>query len=60
MFTLYTASNFQKELIKTLNKSNYSIELLINHDDILVISKVLFQILEKNIYADIIISSNRS
>ena len=58
MFTLYTASNFQKELIKTLNKSNYSIELLINHDDILVISKVLFQILEKNIYADIIISSN--
>lgn len=58
MFTLYTAANFSKELIKTIARANYSIELLINQDDILVISKSLFQILEKDINADIIISSN--
>ena len=58
MYTLYTATNFSKELSKTLERVNYSIELLINENDILFISKSLFQILEKEIYAEIVISSD--
>lgn len=58
MYTLYTATNFSKELSKTLERVNYSIELLINENDILFISKSLFQILEKDIYAEIVISSD--
>ena len=34
MYTLYTATNFSKELSKTLERVNYSIELLINENDI--------------------------
>lgn len=58
MFTIYTATNFSKELNKRLERVNYSIELLINENDILSISKSLFKILEKDIFAEIIISSN--
>lgn len=57
MFTIYTASNFNSELIKMLPRVNFSLELLINQDDILNISKILFEILEKDISTIIIISS---
>ena len=57
MFTIYTPSNFKSELIKMLPRVNFSLELLINQDDILNISKILFEILEKDISTIIIISS---
>lgn len=60
MFKVYTPPNFSKELTEVLKNVTFSIELLIGKDDILKISKSIFNLIEKDIHAKIIISSNTS
>ena len=58
MYRIYTSVNFNNEIVKVLPTVQYSVELLIKEDDLKFVSKDLYTILEKDIQADIIISSN--
>ena len=60
MYKVYTAPNFSEELTEVLKNVTFSIELLISKDDILKTSKSIFNLIEKDIQAKIIISSNTS
>lgn len=60
MYRVYTASNFNSELEEVLKNINYGFELLISKEDLLIISRSLFDILKDDIYSKIIISSDTS
>ena len=57
MFTIFTAVNFIPELKKNINRASYSIELLIDQEDSLLISKTLLNVIEKNVDVIIVISA---
>ena len=58
MHRFYTSLNFHNEIIKLLPSIDYSIELLVDENDLVIITKDLYIFLEKNIQADIIICAN--
>ena len=58
MHRIYTSLNFQNEIMKLLPRIDYSVEMLVDEKDLVVISKDLYIFLEKNIQADIIICAN--
>tara|TARA_B100001093_G_C26755711_1_gene983274 strand:- start:229 stop:1212 length:984 start_codon:yes stop_codon:yes gene_type:complete len=58
MFTIYTASNFVSELNLFLNKTIYSVELLICEEDLLEIYETLLIIIEKDVDVIIVISAS--
>ena len=58
MFNSYSPDNFSEEIIKILDKANFSVELLICEKDLIHISKKLLKIVENNISCTVIVNSN--
>lgn len=58
MFKIFTASDFSAEIIKALSLTSYSVQMLVDVNDLKIISKSVFELLELDIQAEIIISAN--
>jgi len=56
MYSSYVAKQFSTEICRILDKSNFSIELLIGAEDLIKISKNLFEILNNKIFVSIIVN----
>ena len=57
MFKIYTASDFVYQIEKNISLFKFSLELLINEDDLISVSKTLLTALDKEIDVEIIIVS---
>ena len=58
MFKIYTASDFVYEIEKNISRFKFSLELLINEEDLIAVSKTLLETLsDKEIDIEIIIAS---
>tara|TARA_B100001115_G_C15790376_1_gene389676 strand:- start:111 stop:1163 length:1053 start_codon:yes stop_codon:yes gene_type:complete len=58
MFKIYTASDFVYEIEKNISRFKFSLELLVNEEDLLFISKALLKALDRELDVEIIIVSD--
>ena len=58
MFKIYTASDFVYEIEKNISHFKFSLELLVNEQDLLSVSKTLLKALDRELDVEIIIVSD--